>query len=1177
MSESRENRVAGSRRQNLIERIGGRMHRAFRGVHLAAFNRTFPGNPGRRILIMTSTSHLLGATIALTAASIARADAVIPIESFNAAGFQFVRAIPSASGLVGTLTAVSVNATLQSSTFATNASDLCIYVDALPLTYVGTAQMGGRSSLRAGQRYEWSNGNSSAAGTTVSGTILLDAPISFSGSDADPVVWIGSGFGVAGSSGVWSGTIILTGVNPVVPDADSDGVPDASDNCRQVANPIQSDADGDGLGDACDNCPDVANADQLDADGDGTGDVCDPCTTNLVRNGSFEFGPPVPTCGYATPLVGSKIGPWTVVGAPGSFGAAVDIHGEWTGCGACGDDFPDGQRVLDLGGPVVQSGGVSQMVSTVPGHTYRLSFAFGGNPCSATSLPMRVRFGEQTVQLVHESPGPCAPGAFTRIYFEPVRRAIDFVATTHTTELRFEAVGTFFCGPAIDDVELIDLADTDCDSNGATDRCDLFNDPQRDFNGNLVLDSCEGLSAWIGGSSGQFGNPANWSGGVPGPQTNVVFAPATGSAIEINSGTGSISMGRVTVQRGTVRWNLGGNVTLQQGLVVAPGATLFLEGVSGSWALSAGGNVVIRSGAKLELGSLASLRVLETGSFTAEPLSNITLGLREAPPVPIEILGTASMLGGMRVRLDSFATGGLLAGDLFTMVEAANIATGFYSALSTQGLIDRFLKVASEEEFLPGQLVLEVADFQAFLRAAGSANSTVGAGEEPTAIVARNFTAAFDAFDDIAVTVRSTDSGGAQLPGSLYVFRGNGLGGSSAQQVYPTGREPIAVESADLDGDGTFDLAVLTRTAGELQVFLNPLEQISGFVPQAPVAVGVGSTYLALSPLFNAASLNPAVAGYAFLVSSPIVSTIRPGKIVGGNATPFPTIPVPTNPGPVTPIDDGGRQEGAFMATRRASAGGDLGAVFKVEVFGDATSTIGGEVLGPAQPLAIETGALNADGFADMVVAGLSSAEFGSVPAVNVYPGTSVGFASGGALPLTARPLGLAIGDYDADGKRDFAVALGTVVAGVEEGDFVRRFNNVTTGAANPAFESGANDVLFDGQGVRRIRRADLDAQPPDDYAVLGDTITGAGFKSGAAGGGSELRGFAGGRVFELTTDPDCVGDVDVDGTIGASDLSLVLSAWGGNGAADIDGSEVVDAADLTLILTNWGACNAAD
>jgi hypothetical protein len=80
---------------------------------------------------------------------------------------------------------------------------------------------------------------------------------------------------------VWTMPVVLalsalmTGCPALGPDADSDGVPDASDNCPTVANANQADADNDGVGDVCDNCPAVANADQADTDGDGVGDACE--------------------------------------------------------------------------------------------------------------------------------------------------------------------------------------------------------------------------------------------------------------------------------------------------------------------------------------------------------------------------------------------------------------------------------------------------------------------------------------------------------------------------------------------------------------------------------------------------------------------------------------------------------------------------------------------------------------------------------------------------------------------------------------------------------------------------------------------------------------------------------------------------------------------------------------
>ena len=50
--------------------------------------------------------------------------------------------------------------------------------------------------------------------SAISGTNWM-AMIVFSGSASDPIIWLGNGYGASGTSGTWTGSITLIGVNAV--------------------------------------------------------------------------------------------------------------------------------------------------------------------------------------------------------------------------------------------------------------------------------------------------------------------------------------------------------------------------------------------------------------------------------------------------------------------------------------------------------------------------------------------------------------------------------------------------------------------------------------------------------------------------------------------------------------------------------------------------------------------------------------------------------------------------------------------------------------------------------------------------------------------------------------------------------------------------------------------------
>ena len=122
-------------------------------------------------------------------------------------------------------------------------------------------------------------------------------------------------------------------------------------------------------------------------------------------------------------------------------------------------------------------------------------------------------------------------------------------------------------------------------------------------------------------------------------------------------------------------------------------------------------------------------------------------------------------------------------------------------------------------------------------------------------------------------------------------------------------------------------------------------------------------------------------------------------------------------------------------------------------------------------------------------------------------------------------------------------------------------WTNVVNGSIVDSFFS--NNVS--GPGGATVRLDDLTLLG-GDYLIGGNTFCGS---TGSDINGEWVEGDP--NVFLETCSP--TGDLDGDGIVGGSDLTILLGDWGTDGrssGADLDFDGLVDGADLTMLLGNW-------
>lgn len=229
--------------------------------------------------------------------------------------------------------------------------------------------------------------------------------------------------------------------------------------------------------------------------------------------------------------------------------------------------------------------------------------------------------------------------------------------------------------------------------------------------------------------------------------------------------------------------------------------------------------------------------------------------------------------------------------------------------------------------------------------------------------------------------------------------------GSSALDL-PVGQSPREVRSADLDGDGDLDLAVVNESGDDLSVLLG--EGDGTFAPQVEYPTGFFPLSLDIADVDGDGALDLAVAD-----DGDFGIEVLYGDGAGGFGPPTRIFAAPDTPRSVQAVDlDGDGDIDLCVASEKTDE-----VLIALNQGGGSFAAPVSEPVGE-EPLALADGDLNGDGILDLVTANNQTDD------LSILIGTGGGaFAPGIREPVGERCRGIAVADLNGDGVLDLVSA----------------------------------------------------------------------------------------------------------------------------------------------------------
>ena len=245
-----------------------------------------------------------------------------------------------------------------------------------------------------------------------------------------------------------------------------------------------------------------------------------------------------------------------------------------------------------------------------------------------------------------------------------------------------------------------------------------------------------------------------------------------------------------------------------------------------------------------------------------------------------------------------------------------------------------------------------------------------------------------------------------------------------AKQDFATGNSPLFIAVQDLNGDGKVDLAVANLDSSSVSVLLNNIELSAAppaFAPKQDFDTDFNPRAVAVGDVNGDGKPDVVVSIVGANVVSVLLNTTAPGATATSFA-PRQNFPTGTDPVAITLADLNSDGKLDIAVTNINS--NSISVFLNTTAPGAATPSFSAkqDFATSDNPLSITATDLNGDGKLDLVVADIVSSV--SVFVNTTVPGaTTIAFAPKQDFPTGDGPRSVAAGDFNGDGKRDLAVA----------------------------------------------------------------------------------------------------------------------------------------------------------